>query len=296
VAYRSTRSSTPAIRPIRVACTITDRGALAQVAAAIKREGGSSVTLTRRDVLDTAAGGRIAGLVYDMEPGDESAVDFVKRVHAVRPDWPLWLYYPLRVSVIERVANVASLRGVWATQQGIGRLHEEELRVHLRRLVTSVPRVRLLYLLDSILDPLPAEVRQYLEAMLEHREHAGPRAFRVRNGAATLPGTLRHLEHLSHAATGLGPKRLLDRLVLVFLTFKTFLFDVPLLSAAEQAGLSPKTVDRLRHRALGPDARWAELEPRAQFEFALMALAMACKSRGATVQDVVERVVRERLA
>jgi hypothetical protein len=278
---------------VSVACTLTDRLAFLRVAECLRQEGGHALAVSRSDVLTAAEAGMTAGLVYDLEPGDARAAEFVWKVQSARPDWPVWLYYPPRAAVIERVADVAALRGVWATQQGTGPLHEKEIRVHVRRLVTSVPRVRLLCLLDSVLRPLPAAVRQYLEAMLEHRDHAGPRAFRVRNGAANFPGTIRHLERLSRAATGLGPKRLLDRLMLVFLTFKTLVFDVPLLSAAEQAGLSSKTFDRLRHHALGPDARWAELEPRAQFEFALMALAKACRVPQHTAQEVMHKVALE---
>ena len=229
-------------------------------------------------------------------PATRARWDFVRQVHAARPDWPVWLYYPARTAVIERVADLVSVRGVWATPQGIGPVHEREIRAHIRRLVTSVPRVRLLYLLDSILRPLPMEVRGYLEVSLTHRDHAGPRAFRVRDGAATAVGQLRHLERLCNAATLPGPKRLLDHLMLVFLTFKTLAFDVPLPRAAEQVGLSPKAVDRLRHGVLGAAAQWAELQPRAQFEFALMALAQACKAPQQAAEDIVERIVREHLA
>jgi hypothetical protein len=151
------------------------------------------------------------------------------------------------------------------------------------------------YLLDSVLSPLPVELRRYLEVSLEHRNHAAPRSFRVRNGVSSL-GKLRHLEQVCDAATGMGPKALLDRLVLLFLTFKTFAFDMPLGTAAEQAGLSPKAVDRLRYRILGAGIPWPKDQPRAQFALALMALAEACRVPQQVAQEVVEHVAQERRA
>lgn len=286
----------PGVSPVRVGCVLTDRGALARVTSAIRQEHGRIVALTRREVLDATPGGRIAGLIYDMEPGDTTAVDLVRRVHAARPDWPMWLYHAPRAAVIEGVGHVASLRGVWATSQGTGPLHEKELRMHARRLVTSVPRVRLLYLLDKILRPLPAEVREFLGVVLQRLDGGEAKRFRIRNGTAGNRGNLRHLERLCVTATGLGPKRLFDHLLLVLLTFKALAFDVPLEHPAEQARLSRKDLDRLRHRILGTDAESAALEPRAQFEYALMALTKVCKAPPGAAGEIVQQVVRERLA
>jgi hypothetical protein len=262
----------------------------------MQQERARAVALTRSQVVDGTAGGRIAGLVCDMEPGDVAAVDFVRGVHAARPDWPLWLYYAPRAAVIEAVAQVASLRGVWATPQGTGPLHEMEIRVHARHLVTSVPHVRLLYLLDPVLRRLPAEARAFLAAGLVCGDGSEAKRGRIRNGAAGNQAKLRHLERLCVAATGVGPKRLLDHLLLVFLTFKALAFEVPLKRAAEPAGLSPKDLHRLRHRVLGTDGEAAALEPRAQFEFALMAMAMVCKAPRQAVREIVRQVVREQPA
>jgi len=286
----------PRAGTVSVACTLSDHLAFRRVADCIRREGGRALASTRADVLAATAGGGVGALVYDLEPADASAADLVRQIHGARPDWPVWLYYAPRVGVIEAVADVASLRGVWATPQGIGSLHDGEIRPHIRRLVRSMPRVQLLHLLGSILRPLPTEVREYLEVSLEHRDHAGPRSFRVRNGAANLPAKLRHLERMCKAATGLGPKRLLDHLVLAFLTFKGLAFDIPVARAAEQAGLSLKDLDRLRHRVLATDAESVALEPRAQFEYALIALTMVCRAPREAAGEIVQQIVRERLA
>ncbi len=166
----------------------------------------------------------------------------------------------------------------------------------MRRLLDSVPRVRLLHFLDGVLRSLPAEVREFLELSLERRDHGESSRFRIRNGAGGFKNMIRHLERACHAATLPGPKRLLDHLMLVFVTFKRFAFDVPLTGAVEQAGLSAKAFDRLRHRVLGADTQWAELEPRAQFEFALMALAETCSVPRETATEIVEQVAGKRLA
>jgi len=166
----------------------------------------------------------------------------------------------------------------------------------VRRLLTSVPRVRLLYLLDSVLRPLAVEAREFLEVGLERLDGGEAKRFRIRSGVAGRQGKLRHLERLCVTATGLGPKRLFDHLLLVFLTFKALAFDMPLDSAAEQAGLSRKDLDRLRRRILGLDADAASLEPRAQFEYAVIALTKVCKAPPEAAGEIVQQVVRERLA
>ena len=290
------RAPMPAVGAVKVGCVLTDRGALARVASAIRREHGWSVPLTRSEVVDAAARRTIAALVYDMEPGDRTGVDLVRQVHATRPEWPTWLYYAPRATLMDVVAEVLSLRGVWATSQGTGPVHEQEIRMHARHLVTSVPRVRLLSLLDSILRPLPREARQLLEMGLARLDGGVATRFRIRNGTTGNRGALRHLERLCVRATGLGPKGLLDHLVLVFLAFKALAFDVPLERAADQMGFSPKDLHRLGHRLLGADADAAALDPRAQFEYALVALAKVCKAPRAAAEDIVQQVVRERSA
>jgi hypothetical protein len=59
-------------------------------------------------------------------------------------------------------------------------------------------------------------------------------------------------------------------------------------------GLSRKEVDRFFVRALGSDFHWASLEPRAQFEFVLMALAATCHVGEREAEQTVQEVVRER--
>lgn len=281
---------------VSVALTVSDQAALHRVADRILQERGRPVVLTPRQVLAVTEAAGVDALVYDMESGDSSAVDVVSRVHAARPDWPIWLYYPPHPSVAKGVAEVASLRGVWATAQAAGPEHDAEIRMHLRRLVTSVPRLRVLHLLDSVLRQLPADVREFLKVGLDRLDGGGAQRFRVRNGTADDRGKLRRLERLCVKATGLGPKRLLDHLLLVFLAFKVLAFDVLLERAAEQAGLSPRDLDRLRRRVLGTDAHAAALDPRAQFEYALIALAKVCQAPSEAVGDIVHQVVREQLA
>jgi hypothetical protein len=291
-----TNLSVSRIHAVAVGCTLSDPHVVGRVRDGIQQEGGRALCLDQADVLDATASGRIAALVYDLEPGDAPAVDLVVQVHAARQDWPVWLYYVPRIEVIERLAELAHLRNIWATPQSIGPVQAAEIRAHSRRLLRSVPRIRLLRLLDSILQPLPAEVREFLEVSLARRDHAGPRAFRSRNGAASLPTTLRRLERVCCSATLPGPKRLLDNLMCVFLTFRTFAFDVPLSSAAEQAGLSSKALDDLRHRVLGAASGAAKADPRAQFELAVMALAKACNAPHWAAGELVDQIARDRVA
>ncbi len=281
---------------IRVGCVLSDPETFARVREAVQLEGAEPLRVAKAQALEVTTRARIAALVYDMEPGDASAVEFVIRVHAARPDWPVWLYYRPRPAVIERVAEVAALPGIWSASQGSGDRHEAEIRAHVRRLVTAVPRVRLLHLLDSVLRPVPVEVRQFLEVSLAHRVHTGPAAFRIRNGAANLSTNLRHLEKVCKSATDAGPKRLSDDLLLVFLTFKTLVFRVPLRTGAEHAGISSKDLDRLCRRVLGPDAEAAALEPRAQFEYALAALTKACRLPAEAADEIVQQVLREQVS
>lgn len=84
--------SMPCSLVVSVACTLTDQLALHRVTECILQQGGRAFPLSQADVLDAAAVGTIGALVYDLEPGDASAVGFVRRIRAVRPDWPIWLY------------------------------------------------------------------------------------------------------------------------------------------------------------------------------------------------------------
>lgn len=225
----------------------------------------------------------------DLEPGDASAVAFVTQIHAARPDWPLWLYYPPRPAVIGRIAEVACLRGAWSTPQVTRLEHEAEVRVNVRHLLDSVSRVQVFRLLHGILRQIPAGVREMVGVNLDRRGDVEPQGTRTLVRTAGTRGQLRHLERLCLDAKLPGPKRLLDHLALLLIAFKTMVCDVPSLRAAQQAGLSPKAFGELRRRLLGPDASLATLEPRAQFEFALMALAKACH----VPPQIAERIVKE---
>jgi hypothetical protein len=248
------------------------------------------VALTPDQVLEIP-GARIDCFVYDMEPGGRSAVDLVHEVHAARPDLPIWLYFPRRPAVIEGVARVASWHGVWATPQGTGPLHDLEIRVHARCLVTSVPYVRLRTLLDPILRQVPAEMSDFLARGLRPTYWSEARRFKIRDGTAGDSATLRRLERVCVAATGSGPKRLFDHLLMVLLTFKALAFDAPLQRAAEQAGLSRKDLDRLRQRVLRTDGGSATVvDPRAQFAFAVMALADVCNAPRRAAHEVLRDV------
>ena len=156
-----------------MACALRDPSALARVATCITRLGGQALALSRAAILSATLSAGIDALVFDLEPGDLSARDFVRTVHAARPDWPVWLYYGLRILIIERLAEVASLPRVWATPQLAHPAREAEIRVHVQSLVTSVPRFRLLRVLDPLLRTRPGEVRQFLETTFESAEQGG---------------------------------------------------------------------------------------------------------------------------
>jgi hypothetical protein len=263
----------------------------------IRREDAVSLALSQGAVLEATMTGQISAVVYDMEPGGgESAVAFVKAVHSARSDWPVWLYYIPRAAQIEQVAEAASLRGVWATPQLGGLGQEGDLRVQVRRLLTSLPRARLLALLDSILRMLPAPVIAFLQASLQQVDSGGSTRVKVQDVTAGRPTTLRHLERICQATALPGPKQLLDHLLLLFFSYKALFYDVPLPRAAEHGGLGPSALRGLAHRAYGRDAQWAELEPRSRFDFALMALADVCNVPRCTAEEIVQKAAGERWA
>lgn len=275
-------------RSVTVACVLSAEPALSRVTTGIQELGGRALTLTAAALLGASPASGIDALVYDLEPGDASAAELVRRARSARPDWPVWLYYAPRALVTERAAEVASLRSVWATPQGTDPRHEAEVHVHLRRLLNSVPRVRLLQILGPILRALPPEVQAFLQIGLER----GERRFTVRDGAGLDAGHLRRLERVCHAAEIRGPKHLVDCLLLTFLAYKTFAFEMPPSSAAVEAGVSPRALRGLRKRVLGVEAGWAALAPGSQFEFALMALADACNVPRWAAEEIVREAVR----
>jgi hypothetical protein len=279
-----------------VACVLSDPRTRARILSALRREGGHGVALSEAVVLAGSATRTMGALIYDMVSHGRDAVDFVRQAHAARPAWPVWLYYVPRPAVIARVSEVATFRGVWATPQMTGPAEEADLRLHARRLMTSLPRTRLLAVLDPLLRALPRTVRTFLRSGLDPAGPGGTRRQKVRDVSAGLPHTQRHLERLCQDAGLLAPKKLLDRMTLVFLAFKGLLFNVPLEHAAQQAGPDPRALRALHHGVFGPDARWADLEPRAQFEFALMAFAEACRVSPATAEEIMQRAATERYA
>ncbi len=281
---------------VQVACTLNDRVALVKVAESIRQHGGRTTRLSQAQLVQATRSDEISAVVYDMEPGGPSAVDLVHTVHDERPDWPMWIYYAPRAPVMDAVAQVASLRGVWATARAAALPVAAQVGIHVRRLLSSAPGARLLRLLRRVLEPLPTEVRVFLEASLEGTGRDAPARFKVGDGTAHVRSRLRHLERLCQAASLPRPKRLLDHVLFVSLAYETFVFDLPLARAGTHMGLSRKAIDGLRQRVLGPAARLARSQPRAQFEFAVMALAGVCRVPRRTADEVVERAVHERLA
>jgi hypothetical protein len=282
--------------PATVACVLNDPRTLARVLFALRREGGHGVALSQTAVLAGSATRTMRALIYDMVSHGRDAVDFVRRVHGARPDWPVWLYYVPRPGVIGRVGDVVTLRGVWATPQMTGPAQDADAGLHARRLMTALPRTRLLGVLDPLLRSLPLPVRTFLESSLEPTDLSATSRHSVRDASAALPHTQRHLERLCQDAGLLAPKKLLDRMTLVFIAFQGLVFDVPLDQAAQHAGLEPRALRELHHRVLGSDARWAELAPQSQFDFALIALARACNVSPGVAEQIVQRAAEERRA
>lgn len=279
-----------------IACVLSDPRALARILGAIRHEGGHGVALSQAAVLGSAVTRSIAALVYDMGAYGRSAVDFVRRVHAARPDWPVWLYYIPRAASTENVAEVASLRGVWATPQLAGLRAEYDLRVQARRMLALLPRARLLALLDNVLRGLPPAVRPLLETGLERVERNAGTRVKAREVAADMASTLRQAQRACQAAGLLSPKHLLDRLTLVFVAFKALMFDVPLPLAAQQVGLGPRAFRELQCRVFGRNARWARLDTRSQFDLALIALTAACRLPPTAAEEILQGGVMERYA
>src|SRR3990172_6349819 len=143
---------------VRVGCTFSDPAALAQVRDAIWNEAGQPVALTAAEALSAISSRRIDVWIWDMEPASPSSLELIRRVHMARPELPVWLYYSRRTAVIEPAAEAESLQNISATPQLRGPLQEIEIRAHLRRLLSSLPRIRLVRLVDRMLCSLPAEV------------------------------------------------------------------------------------------------------------------------------------------
>jgi hypothetical protein len=280
-------------RAVNIACTIASSVALRRVVNAIELEGARGLALTRAAVLDATKTGAIDGLIYDLEPGDATSTIFVKMVHDARPDWPLLLYHAPRLALIERVVESALFEGVWSTPQVLGPAHDAELRIHIQRLLTSAPRLRPSKLLSDMFRTLPSDVRRFLESSLERSASADIGRPRVGEGVAGVRAQVRQLERACQQAMLPPPKRLLDHLLIVRLTFKSLLFGMPLAAVAEQAGLSHKALRELWRRALGTDARIARLDARAGFEIAFMALARACRVPQALAEKVAQKAASE---
>ena len=268
--------------------------AFERVNHAIRQEGCRTVTPARADVPAVAGDGGSDALVYDLEPADLDAVAFVRHLHNTRPDWPVWIYYPPRGSFPERAAELGSLRWLCTTPQMAGALGERQIAAHVGALVAAVPRIQFVRILDGLLRPIPVEVKRFLTRSVEHLGGPYPRNTDLRQGIGESEADLRRLERICQGADLPGPKRMKDDATLAFLAFKTLAFGLPLLKAAQQVGLSRKEVDRLFVRALGQAFQWAPLEPRARFEFVIMALGATCHVGQREVEETVRQVVRER--
>lgn len=282
--------------PLTIACAVSDQAVLIRVTQRIRQHGAQSKHLARAELLQATPDRAIAALVYDMEPGGAPAVDLIRAVRHARPEWPIWIYYAPRPLLMDAAALVASFRGIWATARVTHPAGEAEIDVHVRRLLTSAPRARLLRLLKSVLEPLPREVGAFLQTSLEGTSHIAPVRVKAANGTPHPRSRLRHLERLCDAADLPGPKRLLDHVWFVLLTYVSFAFDIPLRRVAAQEGLSRKGLERLRRRLLGGGAHVARLQPDVQFELALMSLTKVCGTPPQSADDIVQEVLGERQA
>src|SRR3990172_3471481 len=107
---------------VKVGCSISDIKALKRVLTVIEAQGARAVALTPPEILSAVTDRRIDALVYDLEPGDASALSTVRQARRVRRELPIWLYYPLRRGMSGLVAEAGSLPGVWTFPQMAGEL------------------------------------------------------------------------------------------------------------------------------------------------------------------------------
>jgi len=278
---------------VSVGCSVGGAKALKRVLRALEDQGAEAPVLTQPDILPAVHDHRIRALVYDLEPGDGSALSTVRDARRVRRELPIWLYYPLRTGFSGVAAEAGSLPGVWTTPQMAGQLEESEVGSHIARLVSLVPELRLRGLVRTLVGPVPLVIEGLVESCLQRLERGGRKSPKIQEIAAEAR-TSPHRWEERCAARGLPPpKHVLDCLSLLHTTFMSWSSGASVAATGMRAGLTSKDLYRLRVRVLGSQELWHKLAAVDQFALAAMALAKACNVSTLLASEAVESFVKE---
>lgn len=214
-----------------------------------------------------------AGLVYDLAPWDESAIDAVLRVRADFPAMPIFLVVPSgerAAALLERCVALPCVQGVI---QGAGA--SPRVREGLQVLLANTPAAVVGQILLALFPELPERIAEYAASVIRGLE--GERdAVRVGQILPLLALTPRVAER-TFAEAGLPtPKRLADWLTLTLIALTAERAQTTLAEAARHFGYNSNDFYRLRQRVLPPGLTGIEAHATQAFDLTLLAFAEAC--------------------
>lgn len=277
---------------VTIGCSLEPLRILRVVWRAVESAGGQGLVVTRREI----PAATVDALVYDLEPGGEGAVRSVRELRSIRPDVPVWLYYPARAGMAAVAAEAGSLSNVWVTPQAATESQEADVLANVRHLISLVSHVRLECLVKMLIGRPGRMVEAWVENALEQLYHPGPGTPKVKEASAATGISAHAAEDACRRAGLPGPKHLLLHLSLVYLTFMSWSLGISTTAVGRRSGLASKDLARLRNTILGRCEQWHKLPSRDQFVLSVMALADACKTPLPVIQRVIARYVGDAAA
>lgn len=266
----------PSFGEHQVACCISDQTTARRVLDALRREGARGFELSRSELVSGASRQRLRALIWDLAPWDPTALEVLHAVRGRHPGCPILLYAPPTTEAAALATEASGLVGVYAAVQ-LDIFSGEELRLRhcVRWLLDGVPATMLRWATRQVLSDAPAVKRRFLEAALDSlAAHAAVRV--TATDCATAAGvTLRCLQRACRSRGLPPPKRLLDLVVLLYVTLLAQWHGESAGAAARRVGLHRQDLRRLRRRVLPRRVRVARLGPAQEFNVAFLALARA---------------------
>jgi hypothetical protein len=214
-----------------------------------------------------------AGLVYDLAPWDDTAMETVLRVRSDFPTMPIFLVVPSGERAAVLLARCAALPCVHGVLHGPGVV--PRVRDGLQVLLANTPASVVGHVLLALFPELPERIAEYATCVIEGLE-ADRDAVRVGELLPTLALTPRVAERTFSQAGLPTPKRLADWLTLMLIAMTAERGQTTLADAARHLGYNSNDFYRLRHRVLPPGLQGIETHATQALDLTLLAFAEAC--------------------
>jgi hypothetical protein len=214
-----------------------------------------------------------SGLVYDLAPWDESALEAVHGVRRDFPALPIFLVVPSRETAAELLLQCGTLPCVHGVLHGPS--SHERVKDGVIALLATAPTTVLRKIVLALFPGIPERGTDYVARVVDGLQEERD-SVRVGDLLPALSLTPRIAER-AFAEAGLPrPKRLADWLTLLLIALTAERGLISLGEAARHYGYDPNEYYRLRQRVLPPALRDLPAGAPQAFDLTLLAFAEAC--------------------